>query len=116
MSTGPLPARGEVWMTDLGTGRGREQSGTRPILIVSVDGFNQSGADLVIAIPLTSRKKRIRTHVEVLPPEGGLHVPSYVKCEDVRSISCERLIRAMGTVSSTTMAEVESRLRFLMGL
>lgn len=76
MSTGATPTRGEVWMADLGTGRGREQAGTRPVLIISVDGFNQSGADLVIAIPLTSRKKNIRTHVEIKPPEGGVNVPS----------------------------------------
>jgi mRNA interferase MazF len=116
MSSGPLPARGEVWMADLGVGRGREQSGTRPVLIISEDGFNQSGAELVVAIPLTSRKKRIRTHVEILPPEGGLTVPSYIKCEDVRSISVDRLIRRMGTVSAPTLSEVEIRLRYLLGL
>src|SRR5205807_297774 len=109
---GPLPARGEVWMTDLCSGRGREQAGTRPALVVSVDGFNQSGAELVIVVPLTSRKKYIRTHVEVLPPEGGVTVPSYIKCEDVRSLSIERLVRPMGTVSAATLAEVEVRLRF----
>jgi len=103
-------------MVELGTGRSREQSGTRPALVVSVNGFNQSGAELVIAVPLTSRKKRVRTHVEVLPPEGGLTVPSYVKCEDVRALSTERLIRLMGTVSATTLAEAENRLRFLLGL
>src|SRR2546423_1645988 len=116
MSTGPSPTRGEVWMTALGTGRGREQSGTRPVLIVSVDGFNQSGAELVIAAPLTSRQKRLRTHVAILPPDGGVTVPSYLKCEDVRSLSTERLLRAMGTVSASTMTEVETRLRFLLGL
>ena len=116
MSAGPAPAHGEVWMTDLGTGRGREQSGTRPALIVSADGFNHSGADMVIAVPLTSRKKRVRTHVEILPPEGGVTVPSYIKCEDVRSLSPQRLIRLMGAISATTMLEVETRLRFLLGL
>ena len=70
MSTGQTPARGELGMTDLGTGRGREQSGTRPVLIVSVDGLNRSGAELVIMVPLTSRKKRIRT-----PREGPRQVP-----------------------------------------
>jgi mRNA interferase MazF len=103
-------------MTDLGAGRGREQSGTRPALIVSVDGFNQSGAELVIVLPLTSRKKKVRTHVEILPPEGGVTVPSYIKCEDVRSLSTERLLRCMGTVSDVTLAEVETRLRLLLGL
>lgn len=116
MSISSAPARGEVWMADMGSGRGREQSGMRPVLIVSVDGFNQSGAELVIVLPLTSRKKRVRTHVEVLPPEGGVTVPSYIKCEDIRSVSPERLSRLMGTISAATLSDVETRLRFLLGL
>ena len=116
MSTGPPPARGEVWMAALDRGRGREQAGTRPALVVSVDAFNRSGAELAIVVPLTSRKKHVRTHVEVLPPEGGVAVPSYVKCEDIRSISPDRLIRLMGTVSVASLSAVEDRLRFLLGL
>jgi mRNA interferase MazF len=103
-------------MADLGTGRGREQSGIRPVLVVSEDGFNRSGAELVIVVPMTSRPKRVRTHVPVSPPEGGLAVPSFVKCEDVRSLSIDRLIRPMGTLSIATMAMVEDRLRLLLGL
>lgn len=116
MSTGPTPSRGEVWMTELGSGRSREQSGTRPALIISVDGFNQSGAELDVVLPLSSRKKRVRSHVEILPPEGGVTVPSYIKCEDVRSLFTQRLIRVMGSVSAPTLAAVETRLRFLLGL
>ena len=37
----------------------------RPALIVSVDELNKSAAELVIVVPLTSREKRIRSHVEV---------------------------------------------------
>jgi mRNA interferase MazF len=103
-------------MTELGSTRGREQAGTRPALVVSEDSFNQSGAELVVIVPLTSRAKRVRTHVEVLPPEGGVSVPSYVKCEDVRSVSHERLLRLMGTVSDVTLAAVEDRLRIILGL
>jgi mRNA interferase MazF len=103
MSSGAAPVRGEVWMADLGFGRGREQSGTRPALIVSMDGFNRSGAELAIM-------------VAVLPPEANLVVPSYIKCEDIRSISTDRLIRLMGIVSPTTLIQVEIRMRFLLGL
>ncbi|WP_416338811.1 type II toxin-antitoxin system PemK/MazF family toxin [Microcystis aeruginosa] len=39
-----------------------------------------------------------------------------MKCEDVRSISVERLEKRWGTVSSETLALVEDRLRILMGL
>ncbi len=43
-------------------------------------------------------------------------MPSCIKCEDVRSVSDQRLLRQMGTVSPATLSEVERRLRFLLGL
>ena len=108
-------ARMEVWMTDFGAGRGHEQAGLRPSVVVSHDGFNQSAADLVIVIPITSKAKGIRTHVQV-QPEGGLTTISYAKCEDIRSISKDRLSRRMGAVTPATMASIELVLRALLVL
>jgi mRNA interferase MazF len=108
--------RGEIWLTDLNPVRGREQAGTRPCLVISVDMFNQSPAQLVLILPITSKNKRIASHVKVVPPEGGLTKESFIKCEDVRSISVERLERRYGSVSAETLVAVEERLRILMGL
>jgi mRNA interferase MazF len=54
--------------------------------------------------------------VPVEPPEGGLRQRSYIKCEDIRSVATERLIEHWGTLSASTMAAVEDRLRILLGL
>lgn len=110
------PARGEIWDTDFGPTRGREQAGIRPALIISVDVFNQSAAELVFAIPITTKVKPVRSHVPVKPPEGGLSQPSFIKCEDARSLSTQRLIRRRGSVTTTTLLAVEDRLRMLLGL
>ena len=110
------PARGEIWLADLNPIRGREQAGMHPCLVVSVNLFNQSPAELVIVIPLTSRAKSVRSHVPLSPPEGGVREQSFIKCEDVRSISIERLTVRWGVVSSATMCKVEDCLRILMGL
>ncbi len=112
----PLPSRGEVWMVNLDPVLGHEQSGTRPALVVSVDEFNQGPADLVVVLPVTSRKKGIPFHVEIAPPEGGLSLRSFVKCEDVRSISKDRLMRRCGAVSEETLRRIEDRLRILLSL
>ena len=109
-------SRGEIWLVNLSLTKGREQAGTRPALIVSVDLFNHGAAELVVVIPVTSKAKGIPLHVEVNPPEGGLSTRSYVKCEDVRSISTARLIKTFGKVSSRTVNAVEDRLRVLLGL
>ena len=67
-------------------------------------------------LPITSKNKGIPFQVEVNPPEGGLTQRSYIKCEDVRSISIERLSDLWGIISPTTMMIVEDRLRILLGL
>ncbi|MCI0489571.1 MAG: type II toxin-antitoxin system PemK/MazF family toxin [Blastocatellia bacterium] len=110
------PSRGEIWLAELDPARGHEQAGTRPCLIVSDDRLNHGPSGLVIVVPVTSRKKGIPSHVEITPPEGGLNVQSFVKCEDVRSISKERLLQRWGVVSSKTTTAVEDRLRILLAL
>lgn len=116
MPTGPAPARGDIWLADLNPVRGHEQAGRRPVLVVSVDPFNQSRADLVVVIPITTTLRNIPFHVVIHPPEGGLTNASALLCEAVRSISKDRLITRWDSVLPATMATVEDRLRVLMGL
>jgi len=110
------PLRGEIWLVTLDPTFGREQAGRRPGLVISDDLFNQSHAELVVVLPITSKSKGIRSHVPVSPPEGGLSVQSYIKCEDVRSISIQRLERRIGKVTAATLKEVENRLRIILVL
>jgi mRNA interferase MazF len=110
------PARGEVWDADLEPSRGHEQGGKRPVLVVSADPFNQGPSGLVIAIPISSKDKRVRTQVPIEADEAGLRVRSFAKCEAVRSISLERLSRRRGRVLSETMARVSLVLRILLDL
>ena len=112
----PEPSHGEVWLVDLNPTRGHEPAGVRPGLVVSVDPFNHGLAGLVVLLPLTSVAKGIPFHVEINPPEGGVKVRSFIKCEDVRSVAKERLSRRWGKVSASTLAAVEDRLRILLGL
>ena len=110
------PSRGEVWMINLNPIKGHEQAGIRPALIVSVDLFNHGPAGLLVVIPITSREKKIPFHFEVSPPEGGLTSKSYIKCEDIRSVSKDRLLSPKGKVTSDTMAAIEDRIRILLNL
>ena len=112
--TSPLPSRGEIWEVNLNPTRGHEQAGIRPALVVSVDTFNHGPAGLVVVLPVTTTARGIPFHVPVGPPEGGVRRPSFIKCEDVRSISRERLIAPWGSVYGTTMNVVEDRLRILL--
>ncbi|NOT48169.1 MAG: type II toxin-antitoxin system PemK/MazF family toxin [Acidobacteria bacterium] len=108
--------RGEIWLANLSPTIGREQAGLRPVLITSSNYFNQGFAQLVFAIPITSRDKHIRSHIAVRPPEGGLAATSFIMCEAMRSISKERLTKPLGTISSETIGKVEDTLRILLDL
>lgn len=114
--SGPNPARGEIWDLNFDPTVGHEQAAVRPALMVSVDLFNEGPADLVLVIPITRTSRRIRWHVRVDSPEGGLVAESYIQVENVRSVSKSRLKRLRGRVSADTMREVEHRLRILLGL
>ena len=89
------------------------KEGKQLVLVVSADPFNMSLADMVVVVPLTTRKRGIPLHVEVKPPEAGLKKTSYVMCENIRSISKERLNDRCGVVSDQTMRQVEKRLQLL---
>lgn len=110
------PARGEIWLVDLNPTRGHEQAGKRPALVISVDLFNAGPAGLVVVLPITTKDKKIPLHVRINPPEGGVRETSFIKCEDIRSVSTERLLARLGEVSQDTISEVEDKVKILLGL
>ena len=109
------PSRGEIWTIDLNPTKGREQMGFRPALVISVDLFNHGPAELVVVIPMTSKEKGIPFHVAIDPSESGLSKRSFVKCEDIRSVSKQRLRKCVANVSEKTLGAVEERLKILLG-
>ena len=69
-----------------------------------------------MVLPITTKDKKIPLHVKVIPSESGLTEVSFIKCEDVRSVSTERLLKRLGGVDAATLVVVEDKLRILMGL
>ncbi len=110
------PRRGEIWLADLDPVRGHEQGGRRPILLLSVDPFNHGPSSLVIGIPLTTKDRKIPSHILVAPPEGGVKRLSFAMTEAVRSLSKDSLLQPWGMVGEETMTQIESWLRTIMGL
>jgi mRNA interferase MazF len=105
-----------VWSAQLDPVLGHEQGGTRPCLVLSVNRFNQGKADLVAVLPITSRLKGIASHVKIPAGEAALISDSYIKCEEVRCISKQRLTRRWGAVEAATMRSVEQFVRLILGL
>ncbi len=110
------PLRGEVWDFRLDPTEGHEQGGTRPCLVISNNQLNQSRAELVIIVPMSTRLRAINSHIVIQPPEGGVTSPSDIMCEHIRSLSTDRLIQYRGDVTRTTILSVEAALRRLLAM
>lgn len=115
-STKPAARRGEVWLAALDPTEGYEQGGRRPVLVVSRDDFNAGPAELVIVLPITTTLRSLPTRVRVEPPEGGLRMPSEILCDQVRTISTQRLVHKLGAVKHTTLREATTRLAHVLDL
>lgn len=77
---------------------------------------NQGSAGIAVVLPVISRSKGIPFHVKVDPPEAGLKQTSFVKCEEMRCVSNDRLLKRWGIVKADTMSAVKDRLRILLDL
>jgi mRNA interferase MazF len=93
--------QGEIWLFDPDPTKGNEiGKKIRPGIIISHDLMNKGPSGLVFIIPLTSVYKGIESHVAINPPEGGITVQSFALCEQIRSISKQRLIKKIGKIKS----------------
>ena len=112
--------RGEVYWADLVPRSGSEQTGRRPVLVVSHDGFNKTAAwKSIIVVPITtsvSQAKRGPTVVELPDGAGGLSKISLAVCHQVTTLDRAKLTRRLGLLSSELLREVEEGLKAAMDL
>ena len=86
----------DVYLADLNPVVGREQFGTRPVLIISNNYENM--LDIVTVIPFTSRKEGRRIYPNELLLEDKLEKPSILLCQQIRTISKRRLVKKLTTI------------------
>ncbi|HEV3034412.1 MAG TPA: type II toxin-antitoxin system PemK/MazF family toxin [Solirubrobacteraceae bacterium] len=108
--------RSEIWLVDFGDPVGREQSGRRPAVVISGDSLNERRAGVVVVVPITTAYRGLPSHIEIDQGSSGLDEVSYAKCEDVKSISEERLIGRLGSAGDDVMFQAARALRFLLEL
>ena len=110
--------RGDVYQVRFNPTEGSEQAGTRPAVIVTRNSINQY-SPVILVTPFTDARNVTRhypTDVLVHAPEGGLTVDSVALCVQTRVISKSRLLYYRGTLSPSTMAQIERALRVALNL
>jgi mRNA interferase MazF len=97
--------RGDIWWADLDPVRGYEQAGTRPVLVISHDIFNERSGT-VIALAITSQHPAAGYPLTYSLPDGTLPKSSWVKISQIRTLSVHRLSNRAGAVDPTDLADI----------
>ena len=95
--------RGDIVWADLDPARGHEQSGHRPVLIISQSVFNERSGT-VIAIALTSQEPRAGFPLTLELTQTKLPKKSWAKVSQIRVLAIERL---GGRIARTNPDELE---------
>ena len=106
--------RGEVRWADLSPARGHEQSGRRPVLILSADVFNERSGT-VIAVALTTQPPRAGFPLTLEVGPGQLPKPAWIKISQIRTLPMHRIGRKLGTVSPEEVARAIEGLNEILG-
>ena len=109
------PKRMEIYYADLIKSEGSVQYGHRPVLVVSNNIANNS-SQTVIVVPFTTQRNDLPTHVAVDITKGKGPM-SYLKCEQITTISINQLDTKLGTIEDPNIIwKINRALIIAMGL
>jgi mRNA interferase MazF len=112
--------RAEVFWADLAPRAGAEQTGRRPVIVVSHDGFNGTpGWRSVIVVPLSTSPAQARrgpTAIPLMPGAGGLSKGGVALCHQVTTLDRAKLTERLGILPAEAMAQIEDGLRAALDL
>ncbi|MEH2142967.1 type II toxin-antitoxin system PemK/MazF family toxin [Nostoc sp.] len=111
--------RGQIYFVNLNPVLGREQAGTRPVLVLSIDAINE--APLVVTVIVgtkgTNIKRDYPTNIRVSASDSGLPIETVFLCFQIRSLDPNRFsVDPSGKISDSKMLEVETAVRYCLGL
>ena len=109
--------RGDVFLADISPRSGSEQRGTRPVVLVSHDAFNEArGWRSLIVVPLTKRHRTGPTFVRLTAGTAGLNADSVALCHQVTTLDRAKLVNRLGALPPEDMARVDEGLRAALSL
>lgn len=109
--SGTAVKRGDIFLVSLDPTAGHEQQGTRPVLVVSPDRFNQV-TGVPIVVPITTGGGFARSRGFVVSLNGaGTQTTGVIRCDQMRSLDlAARQGRRLEAVPQEILEEVLARL------
>ena len=108
--------RGEIYWVDWNPGRGSEQSGLRPALVIQNDTGNKYSPTTIIAALTTAMVKPYPFTVKVTAKESSLPKDSTVNLAVIMTIDKTRLTDKCGELSEARMKEVDEAIKASLGM
>ena len=106
--------KGEIWLVELPSTNGREQEGTRSVIV-----FADTEVNIAIIVPLTSNIQALRfpNTIEVKPSKiNGLTALSIALVFQVRAIDKKRLKNKIGVLEPLILKEADTLLKRILNL
>jgi mRNA interferase MazF len=103
--------KGDVYWADLGVGKGSEQSGVRPVVVISNDIGNRFSPTVTVAMITAQEKTEIPTHMSI-----KLKKPSTIMLEQVKTIDKTRLGSFIYKMTPEMIEEMDEKLLVSFGI
>jgi len=103
--------RGDIFYIAAGSYVGSEQKSGRPGIIVSNDTANKHSPNVEVVFLTSQEKKPLPTHVEVI-----CKVPSTALCENIQTVSKERLGDFVKSCTTSEMKKIDEALLLSLGI
>ena len=106
--------RGEIYWANLAPRSGSEQTGRRPVIILSHDAFNQTpGWRSIIVIPVSTSSAQARrgpTVVLLKAGSAGLANDSHALCHQITTLDRAKLTDRIGRLTDDLLGIIEKAL------
>ncbi|MBC2697548.1 MAG: type II toxin-antitoxin system PemK/MazF family toxin [ANME-2 cluster archaeon] len=111
--------RGEIYFVNLNPVKGREQAGSRPVLVLSIDAINKQ--PLVVTVVVGTKGENISRdfpiNIRVSPEDSGLPLETVFLCFQIRSLDPKRFPeKPAGKLSDEKLKRIEMVVRHCLGL
>lgn len=111
--------RGQIYFVNLNPVQGREQSGERPVLVVSSNAINHQS--LVVTVVVGTKGSNIvrdyPTNVRISAQESGLPLETVFMCFQIRSLDPSRFPSvSAGNLSGKILEKIDNALRLCLAL
>jgi mRNA interferase MazF len=106
--------RGEIYWANLDPTKGKEQSGKRPVIVISEDVFNERSGT-VIAVAITSQQPKAGFPLTVELVDTSMPKKSWVKVSQLRTLAVGRLSNRLAVINEKELDQVLEGLKEIIG-